>query len=88
MKEWSYLSPRYFNPDNSVLKEYDLSSKEYIFIIVDELFTGTNPIEGIAVSYAIYEHLQKYKNFLIYINSIIPRNHQDLEKLISKLKLL
>lgn len=32
LKEWSYLSPEYFVPDNNVLKKYGLESKRYIFV--------------------------------------------------------
>jgi predicted glycosyltransferase len=32
LKEWSYLSPTYFQPDESVLSEYALEKKKYIFI--------------------------------------------------------
>ncbi len=31
LKEWAYLSPRYFSPDESVLAEYGLQAKEYLF---------------------------------------------------------
>ena len=32
LKEWSYLSPRYFTPDVSALEVYGLEPKNYIFI--------------------------------------------------------
>ncbi len=32
LKEWSYLSPKYFKPDSSVLNDYGLAPKNYIFI--------------------------------------------------------
>ena len=32
LKEWSYLSPKYFTPDIDALKEYNLEEKKYIFI--------------------------------------------------------
>ena len=32
LKEWSYLSPKYFSPDLSVLDNYEIKAKEYIFI--------------------------------------------------------
>jgi uncharacterized protein len=32
LKEWSYLSPRYFTPDESALDTYQLNPKKYIFI--------------------------------------------------------
>ena len=39
LKEWAYLSPTYFTPDSSVLNEYGLKEKEYIF--VREISTGS-----------------------------------------------
>jgi uncharacterized protein len=32
LKEWAYLSPKYFVPDHSVLKEYSVIPDNYIFI--------------------------------------------------------
>jgi predicted glycosyltransferase len=32
LKEWAYLSPRYFFPDLQVLRDYGLESKKYIFL--------------------------------------------------------
>ena len=32
LKEWAYLSPKYFKPDEDVLKEYNLNKKGYLFI--------------------------------------------------------
>jgi uncharacterized protein len=32
LKEWSYLSPKYFIPNSDALNEFDLEAKEYIFI--------------------------------------------------------
>ena len=32
LKEWSYLSPKYFTPSKDVLEEYKLEEKNYIFI--------------------------------------------------------
>lgn len=32
LKEWAYLSPKYFKPDLNALKEYNLSENKYIFI--------------------------------------------------------
>lgn len=39
LKEWAYLSPTYFHADKSVLQEYGLQPKEYIF--VREVSVGT-----------------------------------------------
>jgi len=32
LKEWAYLSPKYFEPGDAVLQEYDLEKKKYFFI--------------------------------------------------------
>lgn len=32
LKEWAYLSPKYFKPNQNCLEEYGLNKKEYIFI--------------------------------------------------------
>ena len=32
LKEWAYLSPKYFNPNKEILKEYNVFPKKYIFI--------------------------------------------------------
>lgn len=39
LKEWAYLSPEYFNENDSVLSTYEIKSKEYIFI--REISTGS-----------------------------------------------
>jgi len=32
LKEWSYLSPKWFNPDEEVLKKYGLKPYSYVFV--------------------------------------------------------
>lgn len=32
LKEWAYLSPKYFHPDKQCLQDYELMEKEYIFV--------------------------------------------------------
>ena len=39
LKEWAYLSPRYFEPDASVLSDYGLAPHQYFF--VREVSTGS-----------------------------------------------
>ncbi len=39
LKEWAYLSPRYFTPNPEVLKKYGLKENDYIFI--REISTGS-----------------------------------------------
>lgn len=54
LKEWAYLSPRYFQPNEDVLTAYGLEKKQYFFI--REVSTGTfnymgqarNPVAGIS----------------------------------------
>jgi len=44
LKEWAYLSPRYFNPQPAVLAEYGLEAGKYIF--VREVSTGSLNYQG------------------------------------------
>jgi uncharacterized protein len=39
LKQWAYLSPKYFKPDKSVLDSYGLVAKKYFF--VREIITGS-----------------------------------------------
>ncbi len=39
LKQWAYLSPKYFIPDMNVLKSYNLTPKKYFF--VREIITGS-----------------------------------------------
>mgnify|MGYP005840051145 CR=1 FL=1 len=41
----------------------------FCFTIIDELFTGTNPKEGIAGSYSICDYLNKFSNNLMIITT-------------------
>ena len=40
LKEWAYLSPQYYRPNQRVLEEYDLKKRKYIFI--REVYTNTS----------------------------------------------
>ena len=44
LKEWSYLSTKYFNPDQSILDQYGLEKNGYIF--VREVSSGTINYSG------------------------------------------
>lgn len=44
LKEWAYLSPDYFHPDNSSLDKYGLEEDNFIF--VREVITGTLNYQG------------------------------------------
>ncbi len=44
LKEWAYLSPKYFCPNPSILSEHNLNEKEYIF--VREVITSTFNYQG------------------------------------------
>jgi uncharacterized protein len=39
LKEWAYLSPKYFNPNSKILEAYSIQPKKYIF--VREVDTGS-----------------------------------------------
>lgn len=55
-----------------------LPPDQFSLTIVDEMFTGTNPIEGFAASYAVLKQLSGYKNSL----SIVATHYHDLSRLI------
>lgn len=44
LKEWAYLAPGYFNPDVTVLDEYELEPKSYVF--AREVSVGTVNYQG------------------------------------------
>lgn len=46
-----------------------LKDNQFIFCIIDELFTGTNPPEGISSSYAICKKMTECKNALLCIST-------------------
>jgi uncharacterized protein len=54
LKEWSYLSPQYFSPDESVLHEFNVLKGQFIF--VREISSGSlnyiNQAEGKILSFA------------------------------------
>lgn len=39
--------------------------KDFIFVIMDELFTGTNPLEGASAAYGILRKLVSYQNCML-----------------------
>jgi DNA mismatch repair ATPase MutS len=48
------------------LKELEKTNKnEFTFIIMDEIFNSTNPVEGIAAAYAIVKKISEYKNCIL-----------------------
>lgn len=60
-----------------LLKLQNLGSDKFSFLIMDEIFSSTNPEEGISGGYAICEMLGKYKNSI----SIITTHFTKLTKL-------
>ncbi len=44
LKEWAYLSPKYFKPNSNVLEDLDLKEREYIF--AREVSTGSLNYKG------------------------------------------
>ena len=59
LKEWAYLSPRYFKPSLAALKEYNLESKKYIFI--REVSTKTS------------NYLTQDKDIVLYASKNFPK---------------
>ncbi len=47
----------------------NIPSNKFTFTIMDELFTGTNPEEGIASSYSVSEYLGHFTNSIIIITT-------------------
>ncbi len=52
LKEWAYLSPRYFNPDPSVLEDYNLLGKKYIFVreVINTSFNYSNQASNLVAT--------------------------------------
>lgn len=47
----------------------NLPKDKFVFTIMDEIFTGTNPKEGIGGSYAVCEYLGEFENNLLIITT-------------------
>ena len=62
LKEWAYLTPKYFNPSEKVLEEHNLKSNKYIF--VREVSTGS-------LNYA-----NQQKNVVASFADKFPENYQ------------
>ena len=62
-----------------LLKLADLPKDQYSFLIMDEIFSSTNPEEGISGGYAICEMLGKYANSISIITTHFTKL-TDLEK--------
>jgi predicted glycosyltransferase len=54
LKEWSYLSPRRFQPDEKILRHYGLTPHEYIFVreVSNKSFNYYNQQDGIISCFA------------------------------------
>lgn len=54
LKEWSYLSPRHFQPDTAVLKQYQVNAGEYLFAreVSNKSFNYFNQEEAIIAGFA------------------------------------
>jgi len=54
LKEWAYLSPKYFKPNKNILKTYGLTAYKYLFI--REISTGSlnykDQTDGLILSFA------------------------------------
>ena len=70
LKEWAYLSPKYFRPDEEVLEEYGLPKNGYIFI--REVSTGS------------LNYINEAKNPIASISHGFPENHPVLLSLEDK----
>jgi hypothetical protein len=70
LKEWAYLSPLYFKADPTVLKDYSLKEKEYVFIR--------------EVSTESLNYLHQLKNIVAKISPLIDSNMNVLFSLENK----
>ncbi len=66
LKEWAYLSPKYFSPSKKVLQEYGLERKKYIFI--REVVTNTSNYIGQERNLALSLIKQLDKNIKIVVS--------------------
>jgi hypothetical protein len=46
-----------------------VNTDKFVFSVIDELFTGTNPIDGISSSYGVCSELKKYRNSIQIIST-------------------
>jgi energy-coupling factor transporter ATP-binding protein EcfA2 len=58
---------------NHIKRIKSLKPNEFAFIIIDELFSGTNPKEGVASSFAIGEQLATYPNSITVVTTHYPQ---------------
>lgn len=70
LKEWSYLSPKYFHPNNNILDDYNLKEKDYIFIR--------------EVSTESLNYLHQLKNIIAKISKFIDKDMKVLFSLENK----
>jgi hypothetical protein len=70
LKEWAYLSPKYFTPRESELEKYDLKPKKYIFI--REVSTGT------------LNYKEQSANIIATFAHRLPKNYQVILSLEDK----
>ncbi len=54
-----------------------LDQSEFVFAVMDELFTGTNPKEGTAGSYGVCQYLGQFTN----VNMIVTTHFHELTRL-------
>ena len=73
LKEWAYLSPSYFEPNSDALNNYNIKSKNYIFI--REVSTKT------------LNYVGQESNLLYRISDYLPKNIKVLLSLEDKSKI-
>ena len=77
-----YVNFKGKNLKKGTAKVKQLNDSEYSFIVMDEIFSSTNHIEGSSGAYAILKSLSKYKNNI----TIITTHYESLTKLEKKKK--
>lgn len=73
----SLFEAEMFRCKRHIDKVKNLKNNQFIFFIMDELFSSTNYVEGYSAAYAILKTLSKEKNSL----SLITTHYTDLTKL-------
>jgi uncharacterized protein len=70
LKEWAYLSPKYFSPDENILEEFGLRQKEYI--LIREISTGS------------MNYMAQDPNIIYNLSKDIPKDYKVLLSLEDK----
>lgn len=65
----SLFESEMYRAKNHIDKLNNLSKREYSFVVMDEIFSSTNPEEGMSGGFAIGEKLGSFKNSISFITT-------------------